>query len=225
MLHLNYIPSIERFAELAGLTLIEGQEAFELMPTLRLFLQADTAGVEALQNLGQVEAWIEKSRKAAEKINAKIPSGTLSPLSQQRAVNHTDDLGRKTILVATPTEKSAILHLVVVLRQPKNLKLHIYSEWLGSRIGKFLFRLQDVQVGDPILDPLVMIKAEDVTGATELLKETKVQAGLRAVFAPKDYHPYPACNDLSVRVSLTSRVTPEELVWWHEQLLALEAVL
>lgn len=225
MLPLNYIPLIERFAELAGLTLIEGQEAFELIQTLRLILQADAAGVEAMRNIDQVEAQIEQSRKMTNRVRAIVPSGGFDPISQQRAVQHTDDLGRKTILVSTSSDESVILHLVVILRRPKNFKLHIYPERLASRVGKFLFRLQDIQLGDATLDHLVMIKAEDVPGATELLTDAQVQSELRAVYAPKNYNPQPVCNDISVRVSVTPRVTPEELQWWHERLLALEAAL
>ncbi|MCA9778715.1 MAG: hypothetical protein KC800_18430, partial [Candidatus Eremiobacteraeota bacterium] len=137
MLPLNYIPLIERFAELAGLTLIEGQEAFELIQTLRLILQADAVGLEAMRDIDHVEAQIEKSRSMTNRVRAAIPSGGFDPISQQRGVHHTDDLGRQTILVSTSGDESVFLHLVVILRRPKNLKLHVYPERLASRVGKF----------------------------------------------------------------------------------------
>lgn len=217
--------TIERFAELAQMECIEGQKAFELSQTLQLIRQADTAGIEAMRNTEQVEARIEQSRKMINLVTAVIPLDGFDPLSQQRAISHTDEDGRKTVVIYTSQDKTVTIHLVMMLRSPLDLKLHIYPEWFGSRVGKFLFRMQDIQLGDPNLDPLVMVKAEDVAGATRLLTGQKVQAELKALYTAKEHHPVTVINDISARVSLSSKLTAEKLLWWHERLAALESVL
>ena len=41
---------------------------------------------------------------------------------------------------------------------------------------------QDIQIGNPILDPMVMIKAKDTTKATQILQKSGVQQALIDLF-------------------------------------------
>jgi len=65
--------------------------------------------------------------------------------------------------------------------RPYRLGMRVYPEGLGSKVGKFLLRLQDVQVGNPEFDPKVMIKAKDVPGVQSILANPGLQEKLLAL--------------------------------------------
>ena len=63
------------------------------------------------------------------------------------------------------------------------LELSIYNETFLSKVGKILFFQQDIQVGDPELDQLVMIKGQDELAVKRLLDSRRVRDQLITMFS------------------------------------------
>ncbi|MBI2565462.1 MAG: hypothetical protein HYV63_00335 [Candidatus Schekmanbacteria bacterium] len=60
--------------------------------------------------------------------------------------------------------------------------MRIYPESWTSKVGKTVFRTQDVQVGQSELDSTVMIKATAVANVQDLLKNAPLQRKILALF-------------------------------------------
>lgn len=75
-------------------------------------------------------------------------------------------------------------HTGVSLRfaRPLGVGLRIVREGMGHKLGKLLRLTQDLQLDDPVLDPLVLIQAEDVEGARVWLQDEGLREELRDLF-------------------------------------------
>ena len=107
-------------------------------------------------------------------------------------------------------EGNKVTKLLIVLRFPRSLDyvLNIYPEHALHRIGKVLFRLQDIQMGHPELDKKVMVKAKRVSSAKNLLSYDRAHQALLDLYDGS--FEYAAINDASVRVIMNRRVDPSE---------------
>ena len=65
---------------------------------------------------------------------------------------------------------------------PFELGLRVYREGFWSKVGKTIFRTQDIQTGHRDLDDQVMIKGSEVRGVEDLLSTLVVQDSLLALF-------------------------------------------
>ena len=77
------------------------------------------------------------------------------------------------------------VHLTLLFEKSGDIGLSIYKEGFWSRVGKFL-GAQDIQLQNPILDPMVMIKAKDTMKAERILQKTGVQQALISLFQHSD---------------------------------------
>lgn len=67
-------------------------------------------------------------------------------------------------------------------RRPLGFDLRICREGLGHKLGKLLRLTQDLQVADPVLDPLVLIQAEDASAAQAWLADPALREELALLF-------------------------------------------
>jgi hypothetical protein len=74
-------------------------------------------------------------------------------------------------------------NVVLFFREPYALQLKLYNQTFMSSIGKFLFAQQDVQLGEPALDDLLMVKGRDEMAVRRLLDSRQVRDQLLAMFA------------------------------------------
>lgn len=74
----------------------------------------------------------------------------------------------------------------VFLPSPLPYKLRVAKEGLFTKLGKALFGLSDVEVGDPAFDPLVRIKAEDPLAARLLLGDEEAKRAFTALLESVD---------------------------------------
>ncbi len=212
----NYAAALVAAAQELGLELKEDQEAFELGETLGLISTADSAGFRAMETAGAHQERIERSRDVISQLDAIFPVGGFFEGHKAAIGSHR---GCKVMLIPRVKNEVSRVIVVVMLNEPLQCNLHIYSETLGSRLGKFFFRVQDLQLGHPQLDPLVMVKAENVADATRCLSGTAVQDALLAVY--KSGSGSPVCNDISVRATVEDGATSQQLVDWVERLTEL----
>jgi hypothetical protein len=78
------------------------------------------------------------------------------------------------------TRYESHLHLLFV--PPLELGLRVYREGFWSKVGKTIFRTQDIQTGHRDLDDRVMIKGSQVKGVGDLLSSQATQNTLLALF-------------------------------------------
>lgn len=83
-----------------------------------------------------------------------------------------------------PSEGSTTLYANVTLlfRESYDLELSIYHETFFSRVGKALLGTQDVQLGNPELDKLIMIKGNNELLVNDLLEAPSVQQALLEMY-------------------------------------------
>lgn len=122
-------------------------------------------------------------------------------------------------------EGNKVTKLLIVLRFPRSLDyvLNIYPEHSLHRIGKFLFRLQDIQMGHPELDKKVMVKAKRVSSAKNLLSYDRAHQALLDLYDGS--FEYAVVNDASARVIINRRVNPSEYDTILEKLLNVSKAL
>jgi hypothetical protein len=84
----------------------------------------------------------------------------------------------------TTSSGSSTLYANVTMFFPKSydLELVIYNETFLSRVGKALFFQQDVQLGNPELDKLIMIKGRQDLVVRDLLESPDVQRELLTMY-------------------------------------------
>lgn len=216
----HYVAALVAAAQELGLELKEGQEALEMGETLSMIRSADSAGFKAMEKAGAHQDRIEQSRDLLSQLEAVLPVGKF--FEGHRAAMGTHR-GCRVLMVPNIRNESSSIIIVVMLQQPLSFNLHIYPETLGSKIGKFFLRVQDLQLGNAQLDPLVMVKAGDVAGATRKLTGTEVQKALLSVYQPGQGTP--TCNDISVRASVDGDSTSQHLLDWTERLTGLALAL
>ncbi len=192
---MRFTPQIEALAEHFHLELRKGRESFELSQSLILLTQADRAGAQALEKTQQLES----NLKAMNTVIGLIESAGLGvELSAQAATGVVEGY---RLSVAPSSGDHPSLQLAVMFPTSLHQKLHIFKEGLGSRLGKIFFRLQDVQLGDPELDPLVMIKSESEPATQATLSRPEVRQALLDLFREPGEA---VINDISARILVSS---------------------
>lgn len=69
------------------------------------------------------------------------------------------------------------------LREPLGFELRVRREGVAAKLGKALFKLQDIEIGDEVLDPLIRIKAGDPDRARLVLGRAEARRALAALAA------------------------------------------
>lgn len=215
--HFSPVDVATELAQRMSWTVAKGKDAMALGQTLALVESADLAGAEALKAADEHLKAASGTVRAMEQIEALAPGLSQLLLGQQTAVSgaYRD---RSVLLIPQPTNPNATRRgparqlVVMMLRHPLSLQLHIYPESLGSRLGKLFLRLQDIRLGNKELDPLVMIKARDETGARLKLESTGAQNALLALFGQRTPPCHPQLNDVALRVSVVGEHDAEDLL-------------
>lgn len=216
----DYARAIVATAEKFGLELREDQEAFELTESLNMIRAADSAGAQAMERAEEFQGRLQEKKDMLGRLGAFLPMGDF--FKGHRAAMGSSR-GCRAMLLPEIQDESSKIHLVVMMSAPLDVGLHIYPESLAGKIGKFLFRLQDIQLGHQQLDPLVMVKARDQRAATRRLSGTAVQNALLALY--EEGEGGTVCNDISVRACLGGSASAEQLGTWLERLTDLAVAL
>ena len=206
MSHSKTHDCIRKLSEVYDLELLSGKEALEFSSAVHT--QASLA---------------DSKGKKLELESVDLPAGSATIISMLGSFgfNLDNNVAAKGMyqgfeLQAVPLQesrgnnRSSISRLMLVMNFGKSLdlRLNIYPEHALHSIGKFLLRLQDIQTGDPQLDPKVMIKAKNEQQAKLLVSHPRVQETLLALF--DGTFQAAAVNDLSVRVVAKSAPSPTE---------------
>lgn len=192
-----------RIAQKLDWIMVTGTEAAKAKPVLTLVQDADRAGAATLENSEKYDKeteTIEKSLKAFE----TFPGASLILNAMQvvcgRMEGHDVYLFPGSEGGGENQPSRTRLDIVVLLQNPLELKLHMYPEHWYSRVGKFLFRLQDIHIGDEKIDEAFMIKAADSQTTGRLLRSPDIREALQLLLN-EPYGP-PVINDVAVRNSL-----------------------
>lgn len=215
-----------QIAERLGWVLVTGTEAAKAKPVLSLVRDADRAGADIMESSEKYEKEteeIERSLKAFE----MFPGAGLILNAMQVVCGR---MAEQDVYVFPGSQGGGEkrrsrkkLDIVVLLKNRLDLKLHLYPEHFFSRVGKFLFRLQDIQLGDQRLDETFMIRAADSQATSRLLLRPKVKEALYALL--KDPHDPPVINDVSVRSTIYQPLEIEPVLEHIDRLATLAAAL
>lgn len=215
-----------QIAERLGWILVTGTDAAKAQPVLTLVRDADRAGADVMDSSDKYDKAadaIERSLKAFEVfpgagliLNAmQVVCGRME--GQDVYIFPASEGGGKD----RPSRKR--LDIVVLMKNRLDLKLHIYPEHFFSRVGKFLFRLQDIQVDDQRIDEAFMIKATDSKATRQLLSHSEIRATLQALLE-EPYLP-PVINDVAVRTTIYHPLEVGQVIDHIGQLSKLAAAL
>lgn len=180
--------------------LVTGMDAASAKPVQTLVNDADKSGAEVLQDSEKYEkekATVEKSIKMFQKF---LGTSLISDSMQVVCGRHLDQdvyifPGSESGGENRPSKK--FLDLVVLFNNNLGLKLHMYPEYWYSKVGKALFRLQDIHIGHEDVDGAFMIKSSQPKVAQLLLRKDEILGGIRSLLnGPFDT---PIINDVSVR--------------------------
>lgn len=203
----NFNDSIQgRLAEALEWSVVSGGDLAMVNPVLNLVADADRAGAKVLEDSAKYDA-LRKSGKQTYDLMLKIPGMDRVLNSVQVACGRLD--GHEIYIFPGSSDKGKSdretssrrkLDVVLIFKDSLDFKLHMYRETWLSRLGKLLFRVQDVGLGDPMVDDAYMIKAKDPEKAWRILSHPKVLAALNTVVD----QPFvvPVLNDVSVRSEL-----------------------
>ena len=215
-----------RIAEKLGWTLVTGTDAAKAKPVLTLVEDADKAGAEVLEDSGKYEQekeTIEKSLKAFE----MFPGASVFLNAMQVVCGRMEE---QDVYIFPGTEggtettsSQRRLDLVVLLKNKLELKLHMYPERWYSKVGKFLFRLQDIHISDEKVDEAFMIKSSEPRVTMQLLRKPEILESLHRLIA----EPYdaPIVNDVAVRNTLYYPIEADQVIEHLRQLAGLAAAL
>jgi len=199
---------IQEAADQLGLEVRNGQAAFELSASTKLFTAADKLGRDAAKNVDEYQEVLAGSRALLTSLSSLLPIEGLMN-NYQAAMGKLDD--DTVFLVPEIRQNVPTLHIALMFGTPQNLKLYLFpQEWYHS-IGA-VFGLADIQVGDSNLDPLAIIRAKDPEEAKILLSKPEVVKALTKLFSDRVLEP--VVNDLSVRSLVTRVPKAEEIVEW-----------
>ena len=95
----------------------------------------------------------------------------------------------------------------MLLADPVETRFLIFREAFLSKLAKKLFAIQDLQIGDPDLDSLVMVKSDTPPDTLALLRRP---AGVQSLLTLYQAHPEAVINAVSTRLTLVSP-TAEQL--------------
>lgn len=174
---------IRELASELGLEYYPGKAAVEIMHTLDSLRMADAFGTA----LPAAETLKEDSRRLSS-VMGMIPGVELDLGAASGYWNE-----RKVLMGPDFQEKEPIV--AMMFEPPFELGLRVYREGFLSRMGKLL-GFQDVQLGHPELDRLVMVKAADENAVRRLLGTSTAQTALLTLF---EGWPTAVVNDVGVR--------------------------
>jgi len=167
-------------AEELGLELCE-LKPLEAMRTALL----DMNGLEAGQE-DQLPPEEQSKIKGLERVLGLLESfGALSRLSEtawKTTMVRGDYKGNHVSVHSLRVQQESHTGVSLRFARPLGLGLRIVREGVGHKIGKFLRMTQDLQLDDPVLDPLILIQAEDAAGAKAWLQDEGLREELRDLF-------------------------------------------
>ncbi|MBI3925722.1 MAG: hypothetical protein HY319_09295 [Armatimonadetes bacterium] len=186
---------LKQIASDLGLEYRSGKDGLALMQSLTLVQQADNRGAQALEHLQTLEKNIQATQGILGSLESFLP-GALEDLVGA-ATGMWD--GLRIILCPEKVQRQeGQVMACAMFPLPLEVRIHIYSEGVGSRLGKLL-GLQDVQLGNPALDSLVIIKADNPAAAQGVLQDRQLQEALIRLYRG---WPTAVLNQLSVRASI-----------------------
>ena len=215
-----------QLAQRLGWVMVTGTEAAKAKPVLTLVHDADRAGAEVMDRSDKYDKeteTIERSLKAFEMFpGADLILSVMQVVCGRREEQDVyifpgSEGGGKN----RPSRKK--LDIVVLMKTRLDLKLHIYPEQFFSKVGKFLFCLQDIQVGDPQIDEAFMIKATDSQAPRQLLSDSEVRTALLALL--EEPYPRPVINDVAVRATIYLPLEVDQVIEQIDKLSKLAAAL
>lgn len=162
-----------------GLEFYPGKAAVEIMYTLDSLRMADA--------LPEASVLKEDSRRLSS-VMEMIPG---VELDLGAASGYWND--RKVLMGPDFQEQEPVVALM--FEPPLALGMRVYREGFLARMGKVL-GFQDVQLGHPELDRLVMVKASDEAAVRRLLGTPAAQTALLTLF---EGWPSAVVNDVAVR--------------------------
>lgn len=205
--------------------LVSGTDAALAKPVLTLVTDADKSGAEVLEDsekYDQEKANIEKSLRAFEAfpgaslfLNAmQVVCGVMQEQSVyifpgREGGNNSNSQSRPKI------------DIVVLFEKSLEMKLHMYPEYWYSRVGKALFRLQDIHVGDEKIDEAFMIKGEEPRVVGQFLRTSGIKDALHTLLTAP--HENPVINDVAVRATLYYPLDADQVIQHTEKMVALSA--
>jgi hypothetical protein len=209
-----------------GWALVTGADAALAKPVLTLVTDADKAGAEVLhdsEKYDQEKATMEKSLRAFEAfpgaslfMNAvQVVCGTM--LEQSVYIFPGAEGGSEN------TSSRRKLDLVVLFQNSLKMKLHMYPEYWYSKLGKVLFRLQDIHVGDQRLDEAFMIKGEKTRLVGQFLRTPEIMSAIHDLL--DDTFENPVINDVSVRNTIYYPVDADQAIEYIKKMVKLSAVI
>ena len=215
-----------QIAERLGWILVTGTDAAKAKPVLTLVHDADKAGAEVVENsekYDQEKQTIEKSLKSFE----MFPGASLFLNAMQVVCGRMQE---HDVYIFPGSEggndnstSRKKLDLVVLLKNRLELKLHMYPEHWYSKVGKFLFRLQDIHISDEKVDEAFMIKSAEPRVTMQLLRKPEILPTLHRLI--EEPYSAPVLNDVAVRNTLYYPIEAEQVIGHIENLVALAAAL
>lgn len=206
-------------------TLVSGKNAALAKPVITLATDADKAGAEVLEDSEKYEK--EKSQyETSFAAFEAFPGASLFAKMVQVVCGKMEG---QDVYIFPGSEGGGQnssgrrkLDIILLLKSSLDLKLHMYPEFWYSKVGKFLFRLQDIHVGDERIDEAFMIKAKDQRAVQQLLRAEEVRAALYQLF--EDKFELPIVNDVSIRNTIYLPSNPQPVIR-HMQRLARLGIL
>jgi hypothetical protein len=215
-----------QIADKLGWVLVTGTDAAKAKPVLTLVHDADKSGAEVLDDSGKYEQekkTIEKSLKAFE----MFPGASLILNAMQVVCGRMDEhdvyLFPGSEGGSENSSSRRKLDLIVLLNNRLNLKLHMYPEHWYSKVGKFLFRLQDIHIGDERVDEAFMIKSSESRTTMHLLRKPEILESLHVLI--DEPFEAPVVNDVAVRNTVYYPVQAEQVIDHLQKLVRLAAAL
>lgn len=216
MLSFSKSELIERLAETLDIELLRGKKALELGGGVKVLEQADTQGLSALGQVGDLSAQMDSAQEHLQQLEGLPFLGDLFESLMEGAKGAY--AGHQVLLCKTSHSKNQDGVLVAVMySQPLPCQFFLYPERFSSRLGKLLFRQQDVQLGEPELDPLIMVKTPTPEQARQFLtRRDRVAALLRLYQDGQEF----LTNQLGLRIVLGMRAQVDEVMSLLERMLA-----
>lgn len=199
-----------------GFQPISGLDNVDLIVAHELIVEADKAGAEALRRTGAKQERAGHVRETLERIISIMGADDLATMvpGAKGMVE-----GRPVILTTEFGGGDKPLHLAMNLKRPFPCKIHLYRESFVSKLGK-LFGGQDIQVGNPELDPLIIIRGDQPETVQDHLGRSEVVEALVALYQER---PETVVNQISVRCSLNYETATGASIHQAVELLAAAA--
>jgi hypothetical protein len=219
MIDSPFAPVIKEAARLLGLEVRQGQEAFELAASAKLFTAADKLGRDAVQKVEGYQEDLKRTRGLLATLNEHLPlEGFLN--NHNAAMGNLD--GDTIFLLPEIRQNNPTLHMSLMFGHPQDLTLFLFPQKWYHSIGS-VFGLQDIQIGDVKLDPMVIVRASDAEKAQLLLSKPDVSRSLIQLYSENSLEPI--VNDLSIRSAVTRIPKAEDVVSWIKLMQGVSAAL